>query len=647
MARFVARCFLWGLLSGVLGAMSGCGGVVQVPLADLQGVTGSGENPGGREEPPPNCASNADCDDGLFCNGTEFCDAEAGECRSGGDPCRLPYVISSRTYDSRTGSIAAEIRAEYGPGATLAEWNDIKTEYGGSISSIRQFMDEIGMSDYRDDGSGGVYWVTYNGSEFWTDQRHYHVTRQNGNSYGWFLYHDDIQGRQMALGSWWGTFPALVKLPGAGSESGTCNEETDTCQPSVSPCVAAGDACDEEHPCREDLVCRDGVCALLAACAEDTDCDDDDLCTIDSCVDGACTSSMVVCDDGDACTIDECEDGDCVHASLTCNDDDPCTLDGCVDGECVFTTMECDDEDPCNVDECVDGQCVFTSVPCGNPPTAVAQVVGTRVNEAIPITLSATDSDGDSLTYSIVDGPAHGTVTGNPPAVTYAPDENYVGFDSLSFQADDARSGIISNIAKVRIWVIDEGDLSGQTVSGYLLPGDTDVWSFPGVAGQRVAIRVSYGWPSARLALYPPAGGDTETSTSDRRIDWRLQTTGQYTVAVENPWSVSIGYNLSALVVGGQLASLSDLDGGPITAGETLAGQLAPVGDMDAYTFEGFAGQRVLITISQGWPSAEFVLYPPGGWRTRGVVIQSEDRPDTRGDRTSHRCGGHASLRNY
>lgn len=35
---------------------------------------------------PPECYSNADCDDALFCNGVERCDA-AGSCQPGSDPC--------------------------------------------------------------------------------------------------------------------------------------------------------------------------------------------------------------------------------------------------------------------------------------------------------------------------------------------------------------------------------------------------------------------------------------------------------------------------------------------------------------------------------------------------------------------------------
>src|SRR5207244_4597557 len=53
------------------------------------------------------------------------------------------------------------------------------------------------------------------------------------------------------------------------------------------------------------------------------------------------------------------------------------------------------------------------------------------------ITLTATDVDSDTLTYSVVTGPAHGTLSGTAPNVTYTPAGNYNGTDSFTFKAND------------------------------------------------------------------------------------------------------------------------------------------------------------------------------------------------------------------
>ena len=47
--------------------------------------------------PPPECISDADCDDGNFCNGTETCDE--GTCQSGQNPCS-PEQICSESLDA-------------------------------------------------------------------------------------------------------------------------------------------------------------------------------------------------------------------------------------------------------------------------------------------------------------------------------------------------------------------------------------------------------------------------------------------------------------------------------------------------------------------------------------------------------------------
>ena len=84
-------------------------------------------------------------------------------------------------------------------------------------------------------------------------------------------------------------------------------------------------------------------------------------------------------------------------------------------------------------------------------PVASNQIVVTAAYNSMDITLSATDADGDSLTYSIVAQPQNGTLTGTAPNVTYTPNPGYTGSDSFTFKANDGQAD--SNTATVTISV--------------------------------------------------------------------------------------------------------------------------------------------------------------------------------------------------
>ena len=73
--------------------------------------------------------------------------------------------------------------------------------------------------------------------------------------------------------------------------------------------------------------------------------------------------------------------------------------------------------------------------------------------------------EGSRLTYAIVTGPAHGTLTGTAPNLTYTPAANYNGPDSFTFKANDGSAD--SNVATVSITVTPVNDAPvafGQTV---------------------------------------------------------------------------------------------------------------------------------------------------------------------------------------
>src|SRR3989442_9785248 len=91
-------------------------------------------------------------------------------------------------------------------------------------------------------------------------------------------------------------------------------------------------------------------------------------------------------------------------------------------------------------------------------PVANPQSVTTPANTAKAITLTATDVDGDTLTYSVVTGPAHGALSGTAPNVTYRPAANYTGADSFTFKANDGT--VDSATATVSITVTGVPSLS-------------------------------------------------------------------------------------------------------------------------------------------------------------------------------------------
>ena len=86
----------------------------------------------------------------------------------------------------------------------------------------------------------------------------------------------------------------------------------------------------------------------------------------------------------------------------------------------------------------------------------VADNRSTVTDEDTPVsgTLTATDVDGDPLTYAIVAAPAHGTITSFNAATgafTYRPAFNYNGPDSFTFRASDG--SLTSNVATVSLTV--------------------------------------------------------------------------------------------------------------------------------------------------------------------------------------------------
>jgi hypothetical protein len=75
-----------------------------------------------------------------------------------------------------------------------------------------------------------------------------------------------------------------------------------------------------------------------------------------------------------------------------------------------------------------------------NPPVASDKTWLTQENIPISIPLSGKSPENYTLTYQIIQYPAHGTISGQEPDLTYTPEQNFYGMNYIRFIANDGHS---------------------------------------------------------------------------------------------------------------------------------------------------------------------------------------------------------------
>ena len=178
----------------------------------------------------------------------------------------------------------------------------------------------------------------------------------------------------------------------------------------------------------------------------------------------------------------------------------------------------------------------ITVTAVNDAPLAAAQSMSLNEDESRQVVLSASDVENDTLTFEIVEAPAHGALSGTAPDLIYTPDPNYHGADSFSFRADD---GLLSgNTATVGLTILavndppiadagsDQTVFAGDTVAldgsgSNDVDGDTlnFQWSFLSVpAGSTAALSDA---SAVNPAFVPDIAGDYEVElvVSDGTLD--------------------------------------------------------------------------------------------------------------------------------
>ncbi|MFC1672119.1 Ig-like domain-containing protein, partial [Planctomycetota bacterium] len=127
------------------------------------------------------------------------------------------------------------------------------------------------------------------------------------------------------------------------------------------------------------------------------------------------------------------------------------------------------------------------------PPIAEDQDAITDEDTPIALALTATDPDDDAVTCAVTAGPAHGTLSGVAPDVTYTPAADFNGLDTFTYTVDDGNGG--TDTAAVTITVNPVNDEPTVSASADPMSGVAPcIVQFAAVGDDIDGDALSYSW---------------------------------------------------------------------------------------------------------------------------------------------------------
>ncbi len=94
--------------------------------------------------------------------------------------------------------------------------------------------------------------------------------------------------------------------------------------------------------------------------------------------------------------------------------------------------------------------------PVNDGPVISSQHLSTAEDVPLAVVLSASDVDGDAVALSVISSPAHGTVSGGVPNLTYTPAANFNGSDFFGYLANDGHGGQVSATIYITVTSVND-----------------------------------------------------------------------------------------------------------------------------------------------------------------------------------------------
>lgn len=294
------------------------------------------------------------------------------------------------------------------------------------------------------------------------------------------------------------------------------------------------------------------------------------------------------------------------------------------------------------------------TVGVGQPPVAQAATATTAEDVPVAVTVRAVagSSVGVGLTYVVTTPPAHGTLTGTAPDLTYTPAANYHGPDSFRFSASDQLA--TSAPATVSVTITPVNDAPVATPGALAATEDIRTWISLGgadVDGDRLTFAIAT--HPTRGTVAPSSGGnhsylptanlhgvDAFTFTVSDGTLTSAPATVAVTVASVEDAPIATGQTVAASedVSRAVILAARDDDGDPLTFTITGPTRGTLTGTAPALTYLGAANfngtDSFTFTVSDGrqatapqtvWLQVAAVNDPPTA--TAAIVATREDEP--------------------
>lgn len=212
-----------------------------------------------------------------------------------------------------------------------------------------------------------------------------------------------------------------------------------------------------------------------------------------------------------------------------------------------------------------------------NPPQLTTSALATDEDVVLSTQLSASDPDGQALTFTKTSDPQHGSLTvAANGAITYTPALNYNGADQFGIQVADTRGGTASGTVAITVRAVNDApaltaaSFSGDeetTISGQVTASDVEGNSFTlALAGQPNHGSVTFGADGAfdfqpptdffGTATFGVAATDVLGATATHQVSIEVRNVNDAPVAHDDELRVGTGTVTLSL-----LANDVDVDG--------------------------------------------------------------------------------------